>query len=294
MLTEDTLEPAPRFKLSRWLFCALMTWSLIFGAIGAIGVLFLADKSLFDTGHDPVVPNEEVQEQVIAVDQRLRTLEAKQDTSYLPNANDIAVLKNKLTTSIEETMQLRQQVAALQTGTQQDNRLARILMGITQLKAAYENDSSLQAGIATLQENIDNETIKKTLGELEKVSTENIPSKKVILENVRALQEPQKPAEDPNTKDMDLKSRAKMAFGKLVSIKATKDVNDARKATQIEHAVNANNFSLAASLAKELPKTPETVSLTSSLESRVKAQQLMQQLVFQVSKVSGQSGRGLY
>jgi hypothetical protein len=298
MIPNDTHEPAPRFKVSRWLIGAVMTWSLIFGAIGAIGVLFLADKSLFDTGVDPAIPNEEIQEQVqqqvFAVDQRLKTLEAKQDNSYLPNTDDIMALKNKLTSSIEETMQLKQQVTALQNGTQQDNRLARTVMGLTQLKAAYESDTSLQPGIMTLQQLTDNETVQKTLEQLSALTAQDFPSKKVILENVHALNAPAANNEPTDKSDLDLKSRAKLALGRLVSIKPSKDAEQERKATQIEQAVNYNNFSLAAALAKELPETPSSVALTNSIQTRLKAQKLMQQLIFQVSKTATQNNKAVY
>jgi outer membrane murein-binding lipoprotein Lpp len=266
MLTDEELPPAPPFKVTHWLFTGMVAWSLFFGVVGGLAVLLL-----IDFGPEKINPTRELREDVQTVNGRVDQLE-------------------------QRTQQLNEQ----QTKTQQanaapsaaDTQLTRILIGITQLKTAYENETPLTDGIQTLKQSIKDSHIQQSLDNLQKLASNNFPSKEKILDDLQSLQTPQNLRNENGAQPLtDWRSRAKTAFSQLVRVTPTKNIVNDKDISRVEQAVAAGDFGLAQKFAAQLPETPSTDTIKAEIATRFDAENTVQKIVTQISQaVSGSQG----
>lgn len=273
MFTDEDLPPAPRFRVTKWLFSGLMAWSLFFGAIGGLAILMMAD-AFFDfkpgpAEHRELIEDNRVEEQVLAANRRISELE-------------------------HQTRQIQREQRATESKAQPDAKLARVLIGLTQLKTAYDNDKSLQGGIDTLATTIENAEIDRTLADLSALTANNFPSKEQILNDLDALKAPNKKQNSPNQAAPELtwKERASQAMGQLVSVTPTKDIADKQVVARIEQAVAIGDFGLADKIAATLPDSPSVQLVRTRIKIRNQAQYLIQKTVGQISSAIGAPEKG--
>ena len=264
MFTDEDLPPLPKFKITKWIFSGLMAWSLFFGAIGGLGIILLADF-----GPEKISHKKEFKEQVVAVDNRVSALEQR-----------------------TQQLNIDQKVAA--QAAPEDSQLAKILIGLTQLKTAYDNETSLSDGIATLKNSIKDSAILDNLTKLEKQTADNFPSKEKILNDLQSLQDsPNQNLQNNNgDQSLDWKSRAKVAMTQLVRVTPTKDIVKDNDVSLIEQAVASGNFNLARKFAEKLPQTPNTQSIMSELTMRSEVENTIHKIISQIGSAIGTGSKG--
>jgi hypothetical protein len=270
MLTDDELPPAPPFKVTHWFLTGLVAWSLFLGIIGGIAVLLLADF-----GPEKISPNRELREDVQNVNNRVDKLEQR-------------------TKKLDDNIVHQQIVSTTQAA---DTQLTKILVGITQLKTAYDNDTPLTDGIEMLKKSIKDSGIQQSLTELQKTTANNFPSKEKILDDLQTLQTPRNEGlrnENGAQPLTDWRSRAKTALSQLVSITPTKNIVSDKGIARVEQAVAAGDFGLAQKFAAQLPSTPSTETIKAEIATRFDAENLVQKIVGQISSAIGTSQGSLY
>ena len=270
MFTDEDLPPAPRLKISKWLLSGLMAWSLFFGAIGGLAILMMGD-AFFDVTHQEeakrelVLDNDRVEAQVVAVDQRVTALE-------------------------RQTKQLKDIQVEIASEQQPDTQLAKILIGLTQLKTAYDTDTSLQAGIETLRHSVNDTGLQASLDELSALTQNNFPTKDKIISDLRKLNTTDKPVNNPRQNpELSWRDRAKQTVGQWVTVSDSSNVAKGHTVTRIEQAVAGGNYKLAQSYVRELPKTPAAESLASQINLRLKAQTIVQNIIGQIGRTLSQA-----
>lgn len=272
MFTDEDLPPAPRFKVSRWLLSGLMAWSLFFGAIGGLAILLMADAFFdipYQNEHRELPDNNQVEEQVTAVDQRVTALERQ--------TRQLKVAQSEVANVVR----------------QPDTQLAKILIGMTQLKTAYDSDASLQSGIDTLKQSIKDVHLQAMLSELSALTQNNFPTKeKIILDLNNLKSAEQKKANPRNNPELGWQERATEAISQWVSVTPTSEITDGKLINQLEQAVTSGNFALANKYAEQLPKNQASENVSVQLKARLKAQSLVQNIIGQVSNAVGQATQG--
>lgn len=282
MFTDEDLPPAPRFKLSKWLFSGLMAWSLFFGAVGGLAILMLGDM-FFDlptvSEHRELIEDNRIEQQVVAVDRRVTDLERQ--TRQIKNIPEDATPETP-------------------ARTEDDNRLTRILIGLTQLKTAYDSETPLQPGIDLLKQSVTDSGLQHSLEELSRLTATNFPSREKILNDLHQLQAgdknapANKTANDPN---LGWRERAIQAAGQWVRVTPTDQIVNNQSLTRVEQAVSGGDFALAEKYLSGLPKNPATALIAAQIATRLKGQILVHDVINRigsgVSQAAGQvTGKG--
>ena len=266
MFTDEELPPAPRFRLSKWLLSGLMAWSLFFGAIGGLAILMLGDAFFnveHKTEHRELVETNQVEQQVVAVDQRVTALE-------------------------RQTKQLRAEQIEVANEQQPDTQLAKILIGLTQLKTAYDSDVSMQAGIDTLKQSIGDTGLQKSLDELGTLTRDNFPTREKLIADLHALKSSDKPENNPrNNPELGWRERAKAAMGQWVRVTPNNQIASDKTVSRLEQAITSGDFKLADKYAAELPKSPASDTLSSQIKLRVRAQSMVHNIIGQIGNAIG-------
>lgn len=300
----------PALTIRRWLLNTIVTFSAVGGALIGLAILFLAE-GFFDIGQDPAISTEQEIVDTKMIHQRLVALEEQLQ---------INAAKENNTTPIEETQKIAeaskehaQRVNDLEQQayekTLKENYMARLMVGLTQLKNAYESDTSLENGIHALQETVKDTSVQDTLAQLDTIAKEKLPSRQEILTYIHSLQDgmtaqdnhtaQNAPAATPaegNSIDA-WKSRAQNMLGQFVQVRPTQDVQQEKAfdktLNRIAQAVQGKDYSLAAELGKQLPSNPKTDVLVLKLNARAKAQNLVHSVVSGVTNsVSNPNSRG--
>jgi uroporphyrinogen-III synthase len=271
MFTDEDLPPLPKFKVSKWLISGMMAWSLFFGAIGGLGIILLADF-----GPEKISPAKQFREKVVAVDNRVSALEQR-------------------TQKLGEQQQDAQQKIATQSDSTENTQMARILIGLTQLKTAYDNDTSLSDGITTLKTTIKNNAILQNLNDLEKQTADNFPSKEKILDDLQNLQTSsgQTLKNEQGEQPLDWQSRAKLALGQLVRVTPTKNIVKDKDIERVEQAVTSGDFNLARKYAAKLPQAANAQAIIAEINIRSQTETTVRKIISQIGSALGQNG-GLY
>jgi hypothetical protein len=247
-------------------------------------VLLLADR-FFSIGTDPAVQEVQSDAHDAEFDKRLRNLEAR-----------------------SEALKQQQQAAATAPAPQTtptsappaDAHVTQIMVGLTQLQSAYLAESSLQPGIATLQQNVKDTTIQQNLTQLNQLTGQNFPSKDAILKQIAADKtaaaqpaSPAKPADNISWQD-----RANNLLGHFVKVQKTADLTQQKMVDdlydKLTQAVSLDNYPAAAQLVTQLPQDAHNEALSLMIQTRLKTQQLVQQTISAVSGALGQPQGSLY
>lgn len=265
-MTEPKL--AKPLTISRWLMGGIVTSSIVGGGLFAIAALFLIQPS----SPDPAIQDNE----------------------------DTAVVSTEVNELKKETAELKQQIGKMQAApTATESRATQIMVGLTQLKTAYETDTPLQYGIETLKRSIPDTSLQQTLSELAQATSQNFPSKQDILTHISTLsQTSAAPAPQAATDTTQTwRDHAKTVMNHFVRVESTAALNSKKEAAQkldsIAQAVNLNNFTLASQLSQSLPPSPGVAALQMKLQARATAQSLVQKAISQVNRALNPNG-GLY
>lgn len=279
----DNLPPAPKFRIRRWVIASVVSTSLFCGAFSAVAVLFLADR-FFDVGQNPAVQEQPTASYDPEFDQRLRALE--ENATRLQQA----AAQQQAAPIEQNTMPQHDVAVAAKT---EDNTATRIMIGLTQLKNAYENDAPLTQGINTLKEAVTDDASRQALDDLERAAAENPPSDDAIRQQIQAVHdELQPPAANTPVADGDWKARASGMLHRFVTVQDTADLQQKKTATdtleRISQAVSIDQYAQAADMAANLPETAQTKILLVQLQTRMKIQQLVKKAVTTVDGTLGQ------
>lgn len=298
MLTDEELPPAPRLKLSRMFLGGLMAWSLFFGAIGGLAILMMAD-AFFDIPHEDhrrelKDPNK-VEEQVASVHERVTLLE-RQTQQLKALQRDVArqVGETNAQVGTQISQQLEQQLQRIEG--QDDTRLAKIVVGLTQLKTAYDGETSLQDGINTLKQAVDDVQLQQLLDDLGRLTENGFPSRENILQDLQAYKEAKRKENDDPRRNPELgwRDRARQAAGQLVRVTPAEDVTRKNTVSRVEQAVLSGNFALADRYAADLPQSPSSQIVTAKIRLRLQAQALVQRIANQISATIIHTNKNLY
>lgn len=277
------LPPHKPFTLSGWLVSAMITTAVIGGIIGVLFMLFLGDR-FWPQSDDPATP-----QRVAELNARIAQLEQKTETAAPQN---IAELQNNVQQTAQQTAALQEKVEQIDQKTE-DNTTNRILLGITQLKTAYDDDLPLQLGIDTLSSAVDAPDIRETLAQLKDVAAQGVPSKDSLL---RAVNDLGKPTSEPSLEQANLtwQERAKIAAGKFVKVRSADQVAQKNTLHTIRQSLVVNDLATAAEMVRQLPQTAETEVLVKQIELRLRARTLMQNAVRQVTHLATNKNESLY
>jgi uroporphyrinogen-III synthase len=270
MFTDEDLPPLPKFNVKKWALSGMIAWSLFFGAVGGLGVLLLADY-----GPEKINPMRELKENVATVDNRISLLE-------------------KRTQKLNEQQATMQMPPAQTMEQNSDSQVTKILVGLTQLKTSYDNEAPLTDGITTLKSTIKNSGIQEDLAELQRLTSDNLPSKEKILDDLHNLQTPsnQNLKNEQGEQSLNWRDRAKMALSQLVRVTPTKNIVSDKDIDRVQQAVASGDYNLAKKFAAHLPDSPSAQVVMSEIRLRSDAQDMVQKIVTQISSAIGASGQG--
>lgn len=275
MLTDEELPPAPRFKLSKWLLSGLMAWALFFGAIGGLAMLMMAD-AFFNIPHEQhpreLIENNQVEQQVVAVDQRVAALERQTKQLRAAQAEVFTEIKND---------------------QQPDTQLAKVLIGLTQLKTAYDSDASMQPGIDTLKQSVKDAGLQKALDDLSVMIQNDFPTKEKIIADLHDVKSSGQPENNPRQNpDLSWRERAKQAMGQWVRVTPTSEIASSKTLSITERAIASGDFKMAEKYVAQLPKNPSTEIVSAQLKTRIRVQGMVQNIIGQIGGAIGKSTRG--
>lgn len=282
--------------ISGFLISCIMTGALLCGGIGALAMIFLAD-GVIDVGPDPAIQATEVRQQIARTDQRVAQLEkiaqAQQTAPATTNQNpDLTALQKSVDANTQQTQALQQKVDTISSNTTEDSKAAQIALGLTQLKTAFENDLPLGTGIDTLKKSVSNESLQKTLGDLNDVTEKNFPTKKELLDNVEQIRKGLTPPPvDPKTLPWD--QRATYEIGKFVQIEPKQVAQQKTALDQAEQFIRNNNFTAALESVKQIPDSAEQKIFYKQIEVRIQAENMVHDVISGVTqKINSATGSG--
>jgi hypothetical protein len=294
-LPEIKLKPHKPFTLSGWLLSCLISTAVVAGALGGLFVLLMGD-GIFNPGEDPAIAfqkthSPDASDDMKAINERLAKLETIAKTPA--QAPDVTNLQKDVSKTAEQTAALEKKVDQIDQHASQDSNTGQIMLGITQLKSAYDDDQPLEPGIKTLQGVVKSDEVTKILNDLSAVAAQGVPSKEALIRSVNELA---KPAPQPtlNQSDLSLSQRAKLALGQFVHVSPADIVAMQNNLHNIKQAIVVNDLATAASLVQQLPDSPASKILLAQIQLRLKAQQLTHDTVNTVTNLVTHRKEGLY
>ncbi len=280
----------PPFRISRWLISMIVTAALIFGAIAGVAVLILADGWM-DVGEDPAIPVEEIQRNVARADARIEALEKRID--QLPRQNDTgevaAEIKSDVTALEEKVDELKLAAA--------ESRAGQIVLAVSQIKNAYENDLSMQPGIDLLKKSVTTPEIQASLDELSAAIGNPFPKKSELVKEAEALARVDagqafNADQGPDTADVPFKDRVKGLASRFVRIEKS-DAGATRVASSgLISALQQDDLPVASSMISRLPVSPNVQLLAQKIDARLQIQNKVRGVVNGVMQAVTPSGGG--
>ena len=294
-LPEIKLKPHKPFTFSGWVLSCLFMTAIIAGILGTLFVLLMGD-GIFKLGEDPAIAFQKTHNadasDMKEINQRLAKLENVAKAQPAPNA-DLTQLQANVSKTAEQTVALEKKVDQINQNTTQGNSASQIMLGVTQLKSAYDDDQPLQPGIKTLQSIVKNDQVNKILTDLGTIAEQGVPSKESLLRSVNELAKPV-PQPSLTQSDLSLSQRAKLAMGQFVHVTPADVVAIQNNLHNIKQAIVVNDLATAESLVQQLPESPASKILLTQIQLRLKAQQLTHDAVNTVTGLVVQRKEGLY
>lgn len=268
-----TPNAAPHVTLSRQLWSGFLTLSMCFGAIGGIGVLLLGDN-LFKTGPDPAIHAPEIQSRLEKVEQAVA------------EKPDLQKIEQDLSAQSAQTASLQQKIEKIdqeKTQNSDGGTTTQVLLGLTQLKTAYENDLPFDTGLGTLRASVTQPQLKGALDKLTDLSAKGLPTKAALLQDVQSIAGQNKaPEAELMLPNQTLKERAITAVKNFVQVRPTAAITQEGTVANLGQAIQSDNMPLASNLVAQLPASAATQALAGKLALRAEAQKVVQQLVSQL------------
>jgi hypothetical protein len=289
MSDEIPIPPQPSdLKPSNWVMSVSAVTAAIVGGVAGLAVLLFGD-AFFTVGPDPAIPVQQVREQVQSIDRRIQSLEQKAQTGN----PDVTQLQSDISRNAEQTAALQQKVDTLNAQPAQKSQENAILLGLTQLKTAYDYNMPLQPGIETLKSTIEDQDIRKTLDELNELAGQGLPSNEKLLDLTKDLEPATQPA-PASTENLTWKDRVKGSFDQFVTVKPAATLAEQTTVHNIRQAIVVNDMTTASSLIQSLPPSPASKILLAQIKIRLQAQQLMHDTVNKVTRLATFQKGGLY
>lgn len=303
----DPLLPSPRLSISRWLLGVIITTALVGGGIAAVGLLFVADVA-FDVGKDPVVAEQQDNVQDAEFERRLRLLELQVKQNRLADEGDAGPEPKKV-----EPQAGRNDTGGSNASDAGTGLATQVLLGLNQLKTAYENDFSLQQGIDSLRHSVEDKSVQEKLQELDAVTSDKayVTRERILVQLNAWEQDIMQPAADDQEKvaeqdqtQQGWRAHAGEFLGKFVTVEHTADVqrrkNTLATLDKMQQAVAMDNMGLALQLLDSLPEDAHSTTLKMQLQARLKARELVQKTSLAINEAlnktmgSASATKGLY
>lgn len=289
-LPEEFTQATPSFKLSRWLFSMVVTTSLVFGAIAGIAVLLLGE-GMMDAGEDPAIPAEEIQQNVARADARIDALEKR--IAQLPQPSDTsestAEIKSDVTTLEEKVGELK--TAAI------ESRAGQIVLAVSQIKDAYENDLPMQPGIELLKKSVTTPEMQAKLDELSTAVDQTFPKKSELVQEAEAIANIKagpvfNADQGPSATDVPFKDRVKGLMGRFIQVEKG-DAGATRVAsTGLISALRQDDLPAASNMISRMPVSPQLQLLAQKIDARLQIQTKVRSVVNGVMQAVTPSGSG--
>lgn len=284
-MDETHATPTKQFSLSRWLLGILLSVSMVIGGVIAVGALFFAD-GLFKPGEDPAIPAAEIQQ----VNARVKTLEDR--VAQLPQEQSQAVPSEELQNNVS-ALQKRIDDLSVQA---HESKAGQVVLALTQIKDAYANDMPMRPGIELLQKSVTDTDVLKKLDELQALTTDQFPTKASLIADAQALMAPAPKAfnVDQGPSADSWGGRLKNVLGQFISVTPNSVEAESTTSSNLVQALSRDDLPVANSLINQLPVSPALKDLAFKIQTRLRAQQLIQQVISTVTQMANTNGEGLY
>jgi hypothetical protein len=291
---EIQMKPSAPFKLSKWLVSGVVTTSLICGTIAAVAVLLLAD-GVMDVGDDPVIPAEEIQQNVARVDARVAELEKR--VSQIPQQQDASALSGEIKS---EVAALEKKVDEMKT-VATESRAGQIVLAVSQIKNAYEHDLPMQPGIDLLKKSVVTPGIQQKLDELSAMVGNPFPTKSELEREAEAFAKNENNGnvfnadQGPDSSSVSFTDRLKGLMGRFVKIESVDTGATRVTSSGLSSALARDDLPVAHDLVSKLPASPVVQSLARKIDARLQVQTKVQEVVNSVMQMAAPStGGALY
>lgn len=278
------------FRISRWLLSMVVTTSLVFGAIAGVAVLLLAD-GVIDVGDDPAIPVEEIQQNVARADARIKALEAR--IEQLPRQQDTGGITEEIksdVTALEEKVDELKTVAV-------ESRAGQIVLAVSQIKNAYENDLPMQPGIDLLKKSVATPEIQTKLDNLSAAIGNPFPKKSELVREADALANLKagpvfNADQGPDGSATSFQDKLKGLAGRFVRIESADNAATRVTSSGLSAALARDDLPLANDMILKLPVSPSTQLLAQKIDARLQIQSKVQDVINSVMQMVTPSGNG--
>jgi hypothetical protein len=284
-------QPTAPFNVKKWLVGNVIRTLIAVGIVAALALFFLAD-GFIDIGKDPAIPNQEIKQAVQHVDDRVAVLEKRIETiSSAPAAENNNDAFQATLTDLEKKVEALEQLPQAQT------QIGLITLALTQIKTAYESDDTMLPGLMLLKKSISNAKAKVILDELITLASNELPTKaSIIAQAEKALGLGIQPYDvaQSGSNQAGILGKVKNLLGGFVTVQPTATVTQQGAGQKLVQALSNDDLPLANNLISQLPSTPSLQTLAFNIQTRLRAQNLVRQLVTAVTEIVGDSREGLY
>ncbi len=290
---EVTLKPSAPFKLSKWLVSGVISTALICGAIAAVAVLLLAD-GVVDVGDDPVIPAEEIQQNVARVDARIAELEKR--VAQIPQQQNESAISGEIKSEVAALEKKVDEMKIVAT----ESRAGQVVLAVSQIKNAYENDLPMQPGIDLLKKSVTTPGIQQKLDELNALVGNPYPTKSDLVREADALANLKagpvfNADQGPDGSDVSFTDRLKGLMGRFVKIESADAGTTRVSSGGLASALARDDLPIARDMISKLPGGPAVQSLAQKIDARLQVQAKVQEVVNGVMQMAAPStGGALY